>query len=119
MNNKEAVEKILSIRVDYNTAIKGIAEYQKKIEGLKEREKQLKEELELGRVSRTEYHKELAAIREATKEYQSEVRNLSKEIQDNIKFEKSQVDSVDALRAALARQKAEYYALSKAERESS
>ena len=119
MNNKEAVEKILSIRVDYNTAIKGIAEYQKKIEGLKEREKQLKKELELGRVSRTEYHKELAAIREATKEYQTEVRNLSKEIQDNIKFEKSQVDSVDALRAALARQKAEYYALSKAERESS
>lgn len=119
MNNKEAVEKILSIRVDYNTAIKGIAEYQKKIEGLKEREKELKMELKAGKVSRTEYHKELAAIREATKEYQSEVRNLSKEIQDNIKFEKSQVDSVDALRAALARQKAEYYALSKAERESS
>lgn len=119
MNNKEAVEKILSIRVDYNTAIKGIAEYQKKIEGLKEREKELKMELKAGKVSRSEYHRELAAIREATKEYQTEVRNLSKEIQDNIKFEKSQVDSVDALRAALARQKAEYYALSKAERESS
>ena len=119
MNNKEAVEKILSIRVDYNTAIKGIAEYQKKIDGLKEREKQLNLEFKAGKVSRTEYHRELAAIREATKEYQTEVRNLSKEIQDNIKFEKSQVDSVDALRAALARQKAEYYALSKAERESS
>jgi len=119
MNNKEAVEKILSIRVDYNTAIKSIAEYQKKIDGLKEREKQLNLEFKAGKVSRTEYHRELAAIREATKEYQTEVRNLSKEIQDNIKFEKSQVDSVDALRAALARQKAEYYALSKAERESS
>lgn len=119
MNNKEAVEKILSIRVDYNTAIKGIAEYQKRIDGLKEREKQLNLEFKAGKVSRTEYHRELAAIREATKEYQTEVRNLSKEIQDNIKFEKSQVDSVDALRAALARQKAEYYALSKAERESS
>jgi len=118
MNNKEAVEKILSIRVDYNNAIKGIADYQKKIEGLKEREKELKMELNAGKVSRSEYHRELAAIREATKEYQTEVRNLSKEIQDNIKFEKSQVDSVDALRAALARQKAEYYALSKAERES-
>lgn len=118
-NDNDVIQKILSIRVDYGTAIKNIADYQRKLEGLRDTEKQLTQQYKVGRISRDEYHKQVAAIKEATKEYQTEIRLLSKEVQDNIKFEKSQLDSVNALRAALARQKAEYYELSKAQREGS
>lgn len=118
MENKEAVEKILNIRVSYTEAIQGIAEYQKKIDALKEREKALALELKAGKVTRAEYRKEVAAIKEATKEYQGEIRILSKEIQDDIKLQKQQEGSIAQLRKMLSDAKAAYVAMSKAERES-
>ena len=118
MDNKEAVEKILNIRVSYTEAIQGISEYQKKIDALKEREKELAMQLKAGKVTRSEYRKEVTAIKEATKEYQGEIRVLSKEIQDDIKLQKQQEGSIAQLRKMLSDAKQAYINMSKAERES-
>ena len=117
MNNSEATSKILNIRVSYSEAIQGIAEYQKKIETLKEREKELSVQLKTGGITRSEYRKEMAAIKEATKEYQAEIRVLSKEIQDDIKLQKQQEGSIAQLRKMLSDAKQAYVNMSKAERE--
>lgn len=44
----DKVEKILDIKVNYNEAIKAIAEYQTKIDKAKEAEAKLKEQLKAG-----------------------------------------------------------------------
>ena len=115
--DNDATEKILNIRVSYSEAIQGIAEYQKKIDALKEREKELNMQLKAGKINRAEYRKEMAAIKEATKEYQGEIRVLSKEIQDDIKLQKQQEGSISQLRKMLSDAKAAYVNMSKAERE--
>lgn len=115
--NNEATDKILNIRVSYSEAIQGIAEYQRKIDALKEREKELAMQLKAGKVTRSEYRKEMASIKEATKEYQGEIRTLSKEIQDDIKLQKQQEGSIAQLRKMLSDAKQAYVNMSKAERE--
>lgn len=118
MNSNEATEKILNIKVSYSDAIQGIAEYQKKIDALKEKEKELAMQLKAGKITRSDYRKEVVAIKEATKEYQGEIRVLSKEIQDDIKLQKQQEGSISQLRKMLSDAKQAYVNMSKAERES-
>lgn len=48
----DKVEKILDIKVNYNEAIKAIAEYQTKIDKAKEAEAKLKEQLKAGDIER-------------------------------------------------------------------
>lgn len=110
-------EKILSIKVDYAEAIKAIAEYQSKIDELKESEKELKQQLKDGAISQQQYREEMAASKIQTQQYNEAIRVLNKEVNNSIKSDKMKDTSLKGLRAALSNLTAEYDSLSREERE--
>lgn len=109
-------EKILSIKVNYSDAINGIVKYQEAIKELKAREDELKKQLEDGNISQEEYAKEMEATKQVIKEYNDNIRVLSKEVQNNLKQESESVGSLKSLRAELSNVTKEYDSLSEAER---
>lgn len=112
----DKVEKILDIKVNYNEAIKAIADYQTKIDAAREAEKNLKKQLKDGEISRLQYNEEMAASKLAISEYNDAIRVISKTVQNQIKQEKEQEGSLKSLRAQLSNLTAEYDSLSEAER---
>lgn len=114
----DKVEKILDIKVNYNEAIKAIAEYQTKIDAARDAEKNLKKQLKDGEISRQQYNEEMAASKIAIADYNDAIRIINKTVQNQIKQEKEQGGSLKALRAELSNLTAEYDALSEAERKS-
>lgn len=112
----DKVEKILDIKVNYNEAVKAIAEYQTKIDAARDAEKNLKKQLKDGEISRQQYNEEIAASKIAIADYNDAIRIINKTVQNQIKQEKEQKGSLKALRAELSNLTAEYDALSEAER---
>lgn len=112
----DKVEKILDIKVNYNEAVKAIAEYQTKIDAARDAEKNLKKQLKDGEISRQQYNEEMAASKIAIADYNNAIRIINKTVQNQIKQEKEQEGSLKALRAELSNLTAEYDALSEAER---
>lgn len=112
----DKVEKILDIKVNYNEAIKAIADYQTKIDAAREAEKNLKKQLKDGEISRQQYNEEMAVSKLAISEYNDAIRVISKTVQNQIKQEKEQEGSLKSLRAQLSNLTAEYDSLSEAER---
>lgn len=110
------MEKILDIKVNYNEAIKAIADYQTKIDAAREAEKNLKKQLKDGEISRQQYNEEMAASKLAISEYNDAIRVISKTVQNQIKQEKEQEGSLKSLRAQLSNLTAEYDSLSEANR---
>lgn len=110
-------EIILHIRTNYEQAINGIANYNTKIDELKAHQIGLKEELDSEKITLQEYQRAMAATKEQTKVYKEQVRVLSKEIQNNVREEKAQGDSLVALRSRLSNVTRQYDMLTKAERE--
>lgn len=110
------MEKILDIKVNYNEAVKAIAEYQTKIDAARDAEKNLKKQLKDGEISRQQYNEEMAASKIAIADYNDAIRIINKTVQNQIKQEKEQEGSLKALRAELSNLTAEYDALSEAER---
>lgn len=110
------MEKILDIKVNYNEAIKAIADYQTKIDAAREAEKNLKKQLKDGGISRQQYNEEMAASKLAISEYNDAIRVISKTVQNQIKQEKEQEGSLKSLRAQLSNLTAEYDSLSEANR---
>lgn len=115
---ENATEKILEIKVRYDDAIRKIADYRKQLDILKQVEKTLKDDLEKGRISRDAYNIKLTETKIATQEYNDAIRVLNKEIQNNIKAEKQQENSLVALRASLSNLTRQYDEMSEAERNS-
>lgn len=113
----DKTEKILDIKVNYNEAIKAIAEYQTKIDAAREAEKNLKKELQNGNISRQQYNEEMAASKAYINDCNDSIRIITKTMQNQIKQEKEQEGSLRSLRAELSNLTAEYDALSKADRE--
>ena len=112
----DKVEKILDIKVNYNEAVKAIAEYQTKIDAARDAEKNLKKQLKDGEISRQQYNEEMAASKIAIADYNDAIRIINKTVQNQIKQEKEQEGSLKALRAELSNLTAEYDALSETER---
>ena len=110
------MEKILDIKVNYNEAIKAIADYQTKIDAAREAEKNLKKQLKDGEISRQQYNEEMAVSKLAISEYNDAIRVISKTVQNQIKQEKEQEGSLKSLRAQLSNLTAEYDSLSEADR---
>lgn len=110
------MEKILDIKVNYNEAVKAIAEYQTKIDAARDAEKNLKKQLKDGEISRQQYNEEIAASKIAIADYNDAIRIINKTVQNQIKQEKEQEGSLKALRAELSNLTAEYDALSEVER---
>ena len=117
MANNNTTEKILDIKVNYSAAIKGIADYQAKIDEARAAEKKLKDELKNGNISRDEYNKQMAASKAYIDDCKDSMRILTRQMQNQIKQEKEEEGSLRSLRAELSNLTAEYDALSKADRE--
>lgn len=115
---ENATEKILEIKVRYDDAIRKIADYRKQLDVLKQVEKTLKEDVEKGRISRDAYNIKLTETKIASQEYTEAIRVLNKEVQNNIKAEKQQENSLVALRASLSNLTRQYDEMSEAERNS-
>lgn len=112
----EKQEKILDIKVNYSEAIKAIAEYQTKIDEARAAEVQLKKQLKNGEISRQQYNEEIAASKAYIADCNDSIRVITKTMQNQIKQEKAQENSLVSLRAQLSNLTAEYDALSEAER---
>lgn len=112
----EKQEKILDIKVNYSEAIKAIAEYQTKIDEARAAEVQLKKQLKNGEISRQQYNEEIAASKAYIADCNDSIRVITKTMQNQIKQEKAQENSLISLRAQLSNLTAEYDALSEAER---
>ncbi len=109
-------EKILNIKVRYEDAINGILKYKEKVQELSKAEKKLQEDFKDGKITYDEYATTVTALGEQTKDYKSTIRELSKEVQNNIKTEKEQDGSLRALRAELSNATKAYDSLSESER---
>lgn len=109
-------EKILNIKVKYEDAIYGILRYKEKLQELSETENKLKDDFKNGKITYEEYATTITAIGEQVKDYKGTVRELSKEVQNNIKTEKEQEGSLRSLRAELSNATKAYDSLSEAER---
>lgn len=110
------MEKILDIKVNYNEAIKAIAEYQTKIDTARDAEKNLKKQLKDGEISRQQYNEEMAASKAYIADCNDSIRIITKTMQNQIKQEKEQEGSLRSLRAELSNLTSEYDAMSEAER---
>lgn len=113
---KTIEEKILDIKVRYEDAIRGIAKYQGAIDAAQQKQKELKSQLKENKITQAEYNAEMAASKQVISENKDAVRILEKEIQNNIKAEKEQKDSLVALRASLSNLTRQYDEMSEAER---
>ena len=118
MGDDNIKTKILDIQVRYEDAIRGIAKYQQVIDQTKDKQKELRKELDSGQMTIDEYNMEIAASKLVISENNEAIRILNKEIQNNIKAEKQQQDSLIALRASLSNLTRQYDEMSEAERES-
>lgn len=114
----DKVEKVLDIKVNYNEAIKAIAEYQTKIDAARDAEKSLKKQLKDGEISRQQYNEEMAASKAYIADCNDSIRIITKTMQNQIKQEKEQEGSLRSLRAELSNLTSEYDAMSEAERKS-
>lgn len=112
----DKVEKILDIKVNYNEAVKAIAEYQTKIDTARDAEKNLKKQLKDGEISRQQYNEEMAASKAYIADCNDSIRIITKTMQNQIKQEKEQEGSLRSLRAELSNLTSEYDAMSEAER---
>lgn len=110
-----AEDKVVKVVVDTASAVKEIAELNANLDELRDREKALKKDAKGGwtQTQREEYVK----IKEQQKAYTRQVQVMSKEVQNNIKVQKSLEGSLTGLRAQLSNLTAEYDALSRADRE--
>lgn len=114
----ETQQKILDIKVNYNEAIKAIAEYQTKIDEAREAEAKLKKQLKDGEITRQQYNEEMAASKAAIADYNDSIRTINKTVQNQLKMEKEQEGSLKSLRAELANLINEYDSLSETEKNS-
>ena len=99
---------ILSLEVDYAQAVEGVQKLQKEIQRLKDEQDRLKDvsPVKDGIAAYEEAQKQLIINNERIKEYQYNVRALSKEIQNNARIQKAnneeRTDSLNSLRASLS-----------------
>ena len=114
MNAEE--QQILNIKVKYEDAIYGIVRYREKLEELSKAQEKLKGDFKDGKVTYDEYVTTLVAMDEQVKTHKGTIRELSKEVQNNIKTEREQEGSLRSLRAELSNATKAYDSLSEAER---
>lgn len=83
-------QTIVAIKVDYDKAIEGIVKYREKVEELRQKQQQLREENNDKNTDAQRYaenERELIILNEKIKEYQFNIRTLSKEVQNNARIE--------------------------------
>lgn len=110
-------QRILSIRVDNQSAITAIMKYQERIADIRKEEEQWKKELKEKTITQREYDERVTASTQVVNEYNQSIRVLNKEIRNNIKETQEEDGSLTQLRAQLSNLTKEYDKLSSSERE--
>lgn len=113
----DVTTKILEVQVNYGDALTKIAQYRIELDKIKDKQKELKEQLKQGQITQEEYHKAMESSKQVMSQYSNAVSVLSKQISNQLKVEKEQDGSLVQLRAKLSNLTAEYDRLSKAERD--
>lgn len=114
----QTAETVLSIKVDSSQAVQSIVEYQRKIEKLRADEAELKKQIKESGDATGELSRKLVQFGEERKAYSRIVSEQSKAIQNNIKIQTKEADSLNQLRARLSNLTKQYDEMSKAQRES-
>lgn len=114
----QTAETVLAIKVDSSQAVQSIVEYQRKIEQIKAVEADLKKQIKESGDATGELAKKLVQFGEERKAYSRIVSEQSKAVQNNIKIQTKEADSLNQLRARLSNLTKQYDEMSKAQRES-
>ena len=114
MNGEE--QKVLDIKVRYEDAIKGITEYQQKIDELTVAQMKLSAQYKNHSISQQEYAKGMEAAKSVVTQYKENIRVLRKEMQNNLRQEQELDGSLKQLRAELSNATKAYDEMSRAER---
>lgn len=109
---------ILDLQVNAKEAIDTIVKARERLDELKNAKKTLEQEFKSGGKSLSEFRKEAAVLDAAIKDVNNTIRANEKELQNQIKANKSAEDSLNSMRAQLSSLRNQYADLSKAERES-
>lgn len=112
----ETQEILLNVRVNNTDALNNIVAYTNEIEKLREANKALAKDSKENAANAEANAKQIQANNEVIKKYSTTVRQLSKEIQNNISQEKYKEGSLKALRAELSNLTSAYDELSESER---
>ena len=110
------VQKILDIQVNYNQAIKGIADYNRQLQEAKAYEQSLAAAKKAGTISEDEYRVRMAATRQEIAQINNAKRLLEKTTRNQITAQREEEGSLVQLRAKLSAATQAYDALSAAER---
>jgi hypothetical protein len=113
-----STEKIVDIKVNIEEAIRKIVQYQNRIKDVKQAEEGLGEALKEGRISQQKYNEEIEKAKIAKGQYKKAIREIEKEINNEITQQRAQQGSLRQLRAELSNATRAYDDMSKAERES-
>lgn len=122
---EERIQKILEIQVDVNDAIKGINSLNGAIAEQRELQKRLKAEIDELSKAEGDNTDSINELREAyilsqqkVKDYNTQINGLSRTVQNQLRLDREQVGSMQALRAQLSNLTKAYDELSAEERES-
>lgn len=110
------IQKILDIQVNYNQAIRGIAEYNRQLQEAAQYEKQLAASKKSGAISEDEYRVRMAASRQEVMQISNAKRLLEKTTRNQITAQREEEGSLVQLRAKLSEATQAYDSLSAAER---
>lgn len=110
--------KIVDLQVNVQQAVEAMAQYNQRIDEAREKQKQLKNELKNGTISQQQYQKAMAYSRISVRANQDAVNTLNKQVQNQIRYNREQVGSLNQLKAQLQAATTQYNALSQAERNS-
>ncbi|MDH6354499.1 hypothetical protein M2132_000827 [Dysgonomonas sp. PH5-45] len=117
MAKKTKQEVLIDIKVQYKSAIEGMAECQAKIKALKNQIKDLKDTFQNDKSSES-YKKSLKMLNVEVKAAQEQMKMYEKAIMGSILSETAHESSLNSLRSKLVSTTKEFDNLSKAERES-
>ena len=110
--------KILEVVVDNNKAVAAISHYNKLIEEQKKLQAELAQKYKDGEITQEAYRRATIKINEENKAYSRQIREISKELQNNIIADQQKEGSLRRLRAELSNLTKEYDELGEAERRS-
>lgn len=113
---------ILDINVDYGAALQSIEKMRQELDKLAVEQMKLQAIQKDGKTANEESAKALELVNARIKDYQSEIRSVQKEVQNNAKIERQRNEerkgSMSSLRAQLSILTKQYDELSRAERDS-
>lgn len=117
MATSDVTTKILDIQVRYKDAVDQLAAYRTAVTEAQARQKELKKDLDNGRISQQEYAREIETTRLFINQQNTAINTLTRQINNQHKAEQENEGSLVQWRAELSSLTAEYDRLGKAERE--